>query len=284
MSIHEHVAVARQRLRDASVSPRESELSARLLAEHVLGWTTERFLTDAHGPEPDGFAAAYEGLVARRAAREPLPYIVGLREFWGLPLEVSPDVLIPRPETELIVAAVIDLYPARTAALSVADVCTGSGCLAVAIATERPAAAIRASDISEAALVVARRNAARLGVADRIRFEHADLLDGIDGPFDLIVANPPYVRDRDRAGLQPEVKNEPAVALFSGPDGLDAMARLVTQAPSRMRAGAHLIFEFGCGQDVEVERIVSAAPALTLVEIRRDLQGIARTMITRRRP
>jgi len=284
MSIHEHVAVARQRLRDASVSPRESELSARLLAEHVLGWTTERFLTDAHGPEPDGFAAAYEGLVARRAAREPLPYIVGLREFWGLPLEVSPDVLIPRPETELIVEAVIDLYPDRAAPLSVADVCTGSGCLAVAIATERPAAAIRASDISEAALVVARRNAARLGVADRIRFEHADLLDGIDGPFDLIVANPPYVRDRDRPGLQPEVKNEPAVALFSGPDGLDAMARLVNQAPFRMRSGAHLIFEFGCGQDVEVERLVAAAAALTLVEIRRDLQGIARTMITRRRP
>jgi release factor glutamine methyltransferase len=154
----------------------------------------------------------------------------------------------------------------------------------VAIATERPAAAIHASDISEAALVVARRNAARLGVADRIRFVRADLLDGVEGPFDLIVANPPYVRDRDQPGLQPEVKNEPAVALFSGPDGLDAMARLVNQAPARMRAGAHLIFEFGCGQDVEVERIVSAAPALTLVDVRRDLQGIARTMITRRRP
>jgi release factor glutamine methyltransferase len=282
MIIHERVAVARRRLCDASVSPRESELSARLLAEHVLGWTTERFLVDAHGPEPDGFAAAYDRLVARRAAREPLPYIVGLREFWGLAIEVSPDVLIPRPETELIVEAVLELYADRTAALSIADICTGSGCLAVAMATERPSATICATDISEAALVVARRNARRLGVAARIRFARADLLDGIDGPFDLIVANPPYVRDRDRPGLQPEVKNEPAVALFAGPEGLDAMSRLVIQAPSRMRSGAHLIFEFGCGQDVEVERIVSAASELTLVDVRRDLQGIARTMITRK--
>jgi release factor glutamine methyltransferase len=281
VSIHERVAVARQRLRNASVSPGESDLSARLLAEHVLGWTTERFLTDAHGPEPDGFAAAYDRLVERRAGREPLPYIVGLREFWGLSIEVSPDVLIPRPETEIIVQAVLDLHPDRAAALSIADVCTGSGCVAVAIATERPAATLYATDISEAALAVAQRNAARLGVAERIRFARADLLEGLDGRFDLIVANPPYVCDRDGPGLQPEVRNEPAVALFSGPDGLDAIARLVAQAPSQMRAGAHLIFEFGCGQDIEVERIVEASE-LTLVEIRRDLQEIARTMITRR--
>jgi release factor glutamine methyltransferase len=284
VSIHLQVAAARQRLRDAGISQTESDLDARLLAQHVLGWTTERFFTDAHGLEPEGFTPQYETLVARRVTREPLAYIVGIREFWGLALEVSPDVLIPRPATELIVEAMLELFRDRNKPLSVADVCTGCGCVAVAIAHERAAATIVASDISHEALAVARRNASRHGVADRITFKHGDLLDGVAGTFDAIVANPPYVVDRAAPALQPEVRDhEPAVALYGGAEGLDLVTRLVGQAPSRLRSGGYLIFEFGLGQDVEIEELLARAPELTLLDLRRDLQGIARTAVAQRR-
>ena len=283
MSIHLQVAAARQRLRDAGITQTESDLDARLLAQHVLGWTTERFFTDAHATEPDGFTPQYETLVARRVTREPLAYIVGRREFWGLQLEVSPDVLIPRPATELIVEAMLELFRDQSAPVSIADVCTGCGCVAVALAHERPAATIVATDISSAALEVARRNAARHGVADRVTFRNGDLLDGVGGAFDAIVANPPYVVDRAGPALQPEVRNhEPAVALYGGAEGFDLVTRLVGQAPSHLRSGGYLVFEFGLGQDVEVEDLLAAAPALKLVELRRDLQGIARTAIAQR--
>src|SRR6185436_1990815 len=193
MSIHIQVNAARQRLRDAGISQTESDLDARLLAQHVLGWTTERFLTDGHAQVPDGFVSHYQRLVERRVTREPLAYIVGAREFWGLELEVTPDVLIPRPATELIVEAIQELFPDRAVPLTIADICTGCGCVAVAIAVERPSVVIKGVDISQPALDVARRNAARHGVADRVTFTHGDLLDGLGGPFDAIVANPPYV-------------------------------------------------------------------------------------------
>jgi release factor glutamine methyltransferase len=284
VSISAQVSAARQRLRDAGITPIESDLDARLLAQHVLGWTTERFLTDARESEPDGFAPRYDALVARRATREPLAYIVGVREFWGLELEVTPDVLIPRPATELIVEAIQELFPDRTIPLSIADVCTGCGCVAVAIAHERLTATIRAVDISRPALAVARRNAARHGVGGRVTFTYGDLLDGVNGTtFDAIVANPPYVIDRARPALQPEVRDhEPSVALFGGIDGLSLVARLIATAPAHLRSGGYLVFEFGLGQDVEIEDLLEASPDLELVGVRRDLQGIARTAIARR--
>ena len=283
MSIHAHVSAARQRLRDAGITPTESDLDARLLAQHVLGWTTERFLIDAREPVPDGFTPRYDELVARRVTREPLAYIVGVREFWGLDLEVTPDVLIPRPATELIVEAIQELFPDRSVPLSIADVCTGCGCVAVAIAHERPAATIRGTDISRPALDVARRNAVRHGVAERITFTYGDLLEGITGVFDAIVANPPYVIDRAGPALQPEVRDhEPPVALFGGIDGLTLVTRLVAAVPGRLRTGGYLIFEFGLGQDVEIENLIEASAELRLVDLRRDLQGIARTAIARR--
>ncbi len=283
MTIHAHVSAARLRLRQAGITPTESDLDARLLAQHVLGWTTERFLSDARAPVPDGFTPHYESLVARRVTREPLAYIVGVREFWGLELEVTRDVLIPRPATELIVEALQELFPDRAVPLAIADVCTGCGCVAVAIAHERPSAEVIATDISRPALEVARRNAARHGVADRVAFKQGDLLEDVSGSFDAIVANPPYVIDRARPALQPEVRDhEPSVALFGGADGLTLVARLIAGAPARLRSGGYLIFEFGLGQDVEVEDLIEASPELTLVGLRRDLQGIARTAIARR--
>jgi release factor glutamine methyltransferase len=281
-SIHEHVAAARHRLENAGLSRAEADLSARVLAEHVLGWSAEQFFTDGFEVEPDGFGSRYEAAIARRAARQPLPYITGEREFWGLSFEVTPDVLIPRPETELLVEAALELYPEKTATFDLVDVCTGSGCVGVALASERPRARVLATDISEAALKVAGRNARRLGVAERIRFRRSDVLASVRGEFDLIVANPPYVRSVDRDGLQPEVREEPALALYSGQDGLDAIGRLVEEAPGHLREGGHLVFEFGFGQEIEVERLIAAAASMRLIGLRRDLQGIARAAISRK--
>jgi release factor glutamine methyltransferase len=281
-TIAERVATARLQLLEAGLSSAEADTSARVLAEHTLGWSRERFLTDARSAEPAEFASRYAAVVARRASREPLPYITGTREFWGLSLGVTPDVLIPRPETELIVETALELFPDRNAVFTMADVCTGSGCVAIAVAVERPHASIVATDISERALGIARRNAVRHDVVARIRLLRTDLLESVGSEFDLIVANPPYVRAVDRPGLQPEVREEPDVALFGGDDGLENIRRLIEQAPGCMRPAAHLVFEFGFGQELDVERLIGETPNLTLLGLRRDLQGIARTAVARR--
>jgi release factor glutamine methyltransferase len=283
-TIQERVADARQTLRAAGIGAAEADASARVLAEHVLGWDTARYLTQAAEPEPSGFAERYAVAVGRRATREPSAYIVGHREFWGLTLEVSPAVLIPRPETELIVEAALEMLgPARDAHLEIADVFTGSGNVAIALAHELPAASILAADISDEALVVASRNAARHGAASRIRFVCTDVLAGISGPFDLIVANPPYVQQGARPALAPEVRDhEPSVALYGGAAGIDFVTILVAQGAARLREGGHLIFEFGLGQDVEVEELIANTPGLDLMGLQRDIQGIARTAIARK--
>jgi release factor glutamine methyltransferase len=215
---------------------------------------------------------------------------------------VSPAVLIPRPETELIVEIALEVCGAgrsaeassldtlRTSERSgsnpscyrIADVCTGSGCIAVALANQLPSAEFVALDLSEAALDVARRNAARHGVDARITFLRTDVLDGIKERFDLIVANPPYVRDGDRATLQPEVRDyEPGLALFAGHDGLDVIRRLLAQAPSRLVAGGMLIFEIGFGQAQAVASLISGTRGLKMLDLRPDLQGIPRAAIAR---
>jgi release factor glutamine methyltransferase len=283
MTINARVAAARQRLRDAGLSPVESDLSARLLAGHVLGWSTERLLVDGSAGEPPDFSDRFEELVNRRASREPLHYIVGHREFWGLDFEVTPAVLIPRPETELLVEAALARISSTDAA-TVADLCTGCGCVAIAIAHERPRTRVIATDISEEALAVARGNAGRLGVADRVEILRGDLVDPFETLCDVIVANPPYVVLGARAALQPEVRDhEPGVALFGGDDGLRLVDRLIGEAPSRIRPGGWLLFEFGFGQDEHVEQMIAASPELTFAGVERDLQGIARTAIARRR-
>ena len=163
----------------------------------MLGWSTERYLTESRAPASPEFVAGYDALIERRAQREPTAYILRRQEFWGLDFEVAPAVLIPRPETELVVESALAVCAPDTGPL-IADLCTGSGCIAVAIAVERPQARLAATDISDAALDIGRRNAARHLVSERIAFLRADLLAGMDtfntAPFDLIVANPPYVR------------------------------------------------------------------------------------------
>jgi release factor glutamine methyltransferase len=280
-TIREYVAAASDRLRDAGIDA-SANLDARLLAQHLLGWEAARLLASAGDVPPDGFPAAFEALVARRVSREPLAYITGGKEFWNLQFEVTPFVLIPRPETELIVEAALALVPA-TQLFTMIDACTGSGNVAVAVAHERVGARIVATDVSEGALEVARRNSARHGVEGRVTFVQADLFGDLSGPVDVITANPPYVGELSAPALQPEVgKHEPGVALFGGADGLTIVERLVREAPALLRPGGHLIFEFGFGQDVEVETLLQSSPYLKLLELKCDLQGIARTAVARR--
>jgi release factor glutamine methyltransferase len=284
VTIHARVATGRERLRRAGIPPEEADLDARLLAQTILGWNAARFFTSANEPEGAGFAALYETLVARREGREPLAYITGRQEFWGLEFEVSPSVLIPRPETELIVEAALERFPDRHASLEAADVCTGSGCLAVALAHERPGARIAAADVSADALRTAGRNADRHGVSDRVELVQADVLEGAgEKAVDLIVSNPPYVPDGDRATLQPEVRDhEPPIALFAGEDGLAIIRRLIDQSGGRLRTGGLLIFEFGVGQADAVRELISQRPGLTVLEVKQDLACIPRTAIVRR--
>ncbi len=281
-TIREIVAVASDRLREAGIAT-SANLDARLLAQHVLGWDATRLLTHAGEAAPPNFDANYQPLVARRLAREPLAYITGQREFFGLEFEVTRDVLIPRPETEMIVEAVLASMP-TIQLFTMIDVCTGCGNIAVAVAHERTNARVVATDLSATALEVARRNAARYGVENRVSFLHADLFGELTGPVDVITANPPYVAERNAPGLQPEVANyEPGLALFGGGhEGLATIERLVSEAPALLRPGGGLIFEFGLGQEIEVEGLIRQQTELTLVDLKRDLQGIARTAIARR--
>jgi release factor glutamine methyltransferase len=193
-------------------------------------------------------------------------------------------VLIPRPETELIVEAALDVFgAARHQSVAIADACTGSGNLAVALAHELECSSIVATDISADALAIGRKNAERHHVAGRVRFVRTNILDGLSGPFDLIVANPPYVARADRQALQPEVRDyEPGVALFGGASGMEIVAAVVEQGADRLRPAGYLMMEFGFGQEIDVASLVTAYPQLTLIGFRRDLQGLARIAIARR--
>lgn len=281
-SVHERVAAARQALVDAGISSTGAGLDAEVLARHVLGWDRAALLSRGREPAPDEFASRYAALVARRVAREPVAMIVGSREFWGLDFEVTRDVLIPRPETEFVVEEVLDLAGRGAQMARIADIGTGSGCVAIAIATELPDADVLATDVSAAALEVARRNAERNGVAGRIRFVRADLLTGVQRGLDLIVSNPPYVPRRSAPSLQPEVGGyEPSQALFGGDDGLEILHRLLATAGAHLSPDGRLITEFGDGQEADVRRIAESL-GWHVLNVRNDLQGLARVALLRR--
>jgi release factor glutamine methyltransferase len=280
MTFAEAIADARRRLESAGIDSNEAALDARLLAQHVLGWDAARLLTRETEDVPADFCDSFTALVARRQAREPLAYVIGRKEFWGLAFVVTPKVLVPRPETELLVESALQLFPDRDGRFSAADAGTGSGCIAVALAKERPRAVILATDISPGALAVARLNAGRQGVSHRIEFLQTDLLEGAPDPFDLIVSNPPYVPSVDGPSLQAEVRDyEPAVALFAGDDGLAAIRRVLAESVLRLNPHGWLVFEFGFGQEPAIVQLVGATPGLRLHEIRKDLQGIPRAAI-----
>ena len=282
LTIHDLVQGARDRFMNAGISADLAALDAEVLARQVLGWDRARFLTERNETASSVFLLKYEPLVARRERREPVSYILGSREFWGLPFEVGPDVLIPRPETEFIVEEALKLV-ARESNPIIVDVGTGSGCIAIALARELPFARLIATDLSRHALDVARRNAERHGVASHITFVETSFLDGVEAGVDLVVSNPPYVPSISEPGLTPEVRDyEPPVALFGGEDGLDGLRKVLEGAAVKVSPGGWLVMEFGCGQDDCVADLVAGVDGLDLVTIRHDLQDIPRTVVCRR--
>jgi len=262
----------------------DPRLDAELLMAFAAGLTRERLLADSIVID-DALRERYAALIDLRAARKPLAYIVGRREFYSLELEVSPEVLIPRPETETLVAAALSFIAGRPSA-RILDLCTGSGAIALALAANAPGAKIVATDVSADALAIAARNAARLGLAVRVEFRRADCWTAIDGGdplgrfdlFDLIVANPPYIRDNEIAALAPEIRNyEPHVALAGGFNGLVFYRRIAADAGNHLTPGGALMVEVGQGQTTAVAAIFRAA-GLGEIALRNDLAGIPRVV------
>ena len=280
-TVADRLAAARARLAAAGLPPEEARFDAEVLVRHVLGWDRAALLAHGRDSERPGFADAVDQLLDRRAKREPVAQIVGHREFWGLDFELTRDVLVPRPETELIVEEAL-AFAKDHRLRQVIDVGTGSGCLAVAIASELPDVRMTAIDVSLPAIEVARRNAAVHGVDGRIEFHLGDVLEDVDGPADLIVSNPPYVPEHMAAQLAPEViEYEPHAALFGGETGLEIIAALFQQASARLAADGRLVVEFGFDQRGAVERL-AAAHGWNVLRIRADLQGIPRTIVLTR--
>ena len=291
MTLHERLAAARERLEAAGITPDEARLDAELYARTILGWDRARLLTHLQTTVPPSLEPRFSQWLERRERHEPSAYIVGVREFWGLDFLVTPAVLIPRPETELVVEEALQLLrqearkrPASRGGWRVrlADIGTGSGCIAISIAHERHDCSIIATDVSEEALAIARRNALRHRVDGQVKFVATSYLDGVDETFDLITANPPYVRDGDKRGLSQVVLHEPDVALFGGADGLRHVEGVLDTAVAKVRPGGWLVMEFGFGQEDDVRELAGRRPALRVDHLRADLQGLARTAIIQR--
>jgi len=280
------VGEAQSRLVRAGLEPDEAGIDAEVLARNTLGWDRATYLAAGRGPAPASFLRRYEKMVTRRERREPVSLITGYREFWGREFLVTPDVLTPRPETEILVEeALVRLRGRAPGRARVVDIGTGSGCLAVSIALESPDCQVTAIDVSIEALRVARQNAARHGVAHRVRWVCAQLFEGLAeaGDLDLIMANLPYIPESEMGSLPPEVREyEPLCALVSGPDGLDAIRALVTEAGRHLSSGGWLVMECGVGQSDSVSHHVSSVNALEVVEIRDDLQGIPRVLVVQK--
>ncbi|HYB92238.1 MAG TPA: peptide chain release factor N(5)-glutamine methyltransferase [Candidatus Binataceae bacterium] len=260
-----------------------ARLDAEVLLAEAAGAGRAQVLAGAIEPTEE-ILARFSRWLLRREAREPLAYIIGHKEFYSLDFEVNPAVLIPRPETETLVAAALEFIGARD--VRVLDIGTGSGAIAIAIAAGSPRARVVATDVSEPALEVARRNAARLGVAQRVEVRLADLFEVLDGGpplgrFDLIVSNPPYVDDAAMAALAPEIRDhEPRRALAGGPDGLAVYRRIAARVSSHMTREARLMVEIGARQAAAVAALFAAA-GLRDAGVIDDLAGIPRVAVMR---
>jgi release factor glutamine methyltransferase len=284
LTIAEAIRRAAEKLTVAGIE--SSRLDAEVLLAHVI--RKDRVWLFAHNTDTlnNDSASNYEHAVERRAKREPIQHIVGHQEFWGLDFTVSPDVLIPRPETELVVESAIRAAGKMSGPL-ILDLCTGSGCIAISIAKHLVTSRIMATDRSGHALVVARENARNHGVADRIRFLEGDLFGpleelDIQGKVDIIVANPPYVPARDLAALQSEVRDfEPETALIAGPQGTEIHQRIISTAPRYLKQHGLLIMEMGIGQTETLIQMVKASDAYDMPEVLKDLAGIERVIVAK---
>lgn len=284
-TLGELIAEARRLLEQAGIESAGQE--ALWLVEHVLRLPTHHVVADRDRLLSPAELVAARGLIKRRVGREPLQYILGTQEFCGLEFDVNPAVLIPRPETELLVEYVVQRIPAERQA-TIVDVCTGSGCIAVAIARLRPHARVMATDLSSPSLAVARRNAIRHGVGERIAWLEGDLLAPLagrelEGLVDVIVSNPPYIAEADWATLQPEVKLfEPRAALVAGPQGTELHERLLQESGQYLSPGGAVIMEIGAGQARAMRRMVDQIPGYRFLRLVYDEAGLERVVIVER--
>jgi release factor glutamine methyltransferase len=277
-----HDVIARLAARLAEAGIEEARAEAWLLLAAATGRARAELVAGLSLDLGLAAQARLEELLRRRLAREPMAYILREKEFWSLPFAVGPEVLIPRPESETLVEAALARIPDRAAPLRILDLGTGSGCLLLALLFELPNATGIGVDASAAAVAVAEANARRLGVAHRATFLEREWGRGLDGPFDLIVGNPPYVRQPDWPGLQPEVRDfEPPAALLAGADGLEAYRALAPDSVRLLATDGVLVLEIGQAQGDAVTAIL-AAHGLDVVEHRRDLAGIERCLVARR--
>jgi release factor glutamine methyltransferase len=266
----------------SGLHPDRARRDAETLLLHATGKNRAWLLTHLEDDFAGCTAIRYAGLLDRRQRGEPIQYITGEAEFYGLPFRVTSDVLVPRPETEHLVEKVIELAPLFSKP-RIVDVGTGSGAIAIALAHERPNATVTAIDISESALAVARDNAERVGFADRIRFLQGDLLAPVIGEqFEFVVSNPPYVSIADRSSLAVEVRDhEPDVALFAGEDGLDIYCRFIPSAAAALIPGGYIALEIGHSQQPDIHRLLTIA-GFKNIEFTSDLQGIPRVAVAQR--
>jgi release factor glutamine methyltransferase len=260
-----------------------ARLDAEVLLAHTLATNRVGLYTGFDKPLSPDELSRYRELIKRRLAGEPVAYLVGQQEFWSLPLRVDARVLIPRRDTETLVELAVTAGRAAGDAPRIADVCTGSGAIALAVAKELATAQVTATDVSEDALAVARDNAMRLGLAERIRFLHGDLLVPLaDGaPYDLILSNPPYVASAEVPGLAVEVRREPLLALDGGKDGLTFLRKLADGAPALLAPGGLLALEHGFAQGPAVRELLLAA-GLVEVATTADLAGLPRVTAGKR--
>jgi release factor glutamine methyltransferase len=271
-----------------SAGVESAEIDARMLIGHVLGLDLTGLITSAQRQLTTDEAARLEDFARRRLAGEPVARVIGAKEFWGLPLQLSPATLVPRPDTETVVELALELLRADGATgrpLRIADLGTGSGAILLALLSELPTATGVGTDISEQALQTAAANAARVGLAPRATFIACDYASGLSGLFDLIVSNPPYIRAADIAGLAVEVReHDPHAALDGGADGLDAYRALIPQAAGLLAPGALLIVEAGEGQSGPINGLMTLAGLAPTGAPKADLAGIPRAVSGRKMP
>lgn len=280
-SVAEYVFAGAERLSHGPHSERALQ-DAELLMMRVLGKDRAWMLAYWRDEISTDYSIPYHTVIERRRTGEPIQYITGEAEFYGLPFRVTRDVLIPRPETEHCVEKVLEIAALCTAP-RIVDVGTGSGAIAVAVAHNLPNAAVTATDLSAEALVIAGENAARNAVGERISFLQGDLLAPVAGEtFDIVVSNPPYVAESDRPALAVEVRDfEPAQALFAGNEGLAIYRRLIPQGFAALVSGGFLVLEIGCGQEAAIRELLTEA-GFSSIHFTADLQGIPRVAAARR--
>ena len=280
MRLREAWARSRRQLERASIP--DADIEAQVLLRNTLGIDRATFHASPDHELSDEDAEAVERTVQRRIEGEPLSYITGHREFYGLDFVVTPDVLVPRQETEFLVEAVLEYARCWDGhALTIADIGTGSGCIAVAVGAHLPNATVYATDVSQGALCVAAENVRRHGLEGRVHLRHGDLFEALDGPVDVVVSNPPYLSTDEAVDLPPDVRREPRVALFAGAEGMDVLHKLIVGAREYVRPGGLLALEIDPRRLEAVERLARETFPGGEIGVIKDHAGLDRVVTVR---